>query len=114
MTTIINKPTNGIIAAGIFFFILLGYCMVAGFSLLIPLLVAFYGCHLAFFRHLDAKRFLHLGFLLTIIVVTGHYMVEFLHFSPYAIPVASVAMLAMLLFNDLQLAFSMSFMSVVL
>lgn len=111
MINTINRPNNGIVAAGIFFFILLGYCHLAGLSLIIPLLVAFYGCHLAFFRHLDARRFLHLGFLLTIIVAAGRAMVEFLHFSPYAIPVASVAMLAMLLFNDLQLAFSMSFMA---
>ncbi len=111
MINIINKPKKGFIAAGVFFFVLLGYCMLAGLSLIIPLLVAFYGCHLAFFRHLEAKRFLHLGFLLTIIVFAGRSLIEFLHFSPYAIPVASVAMLAMLLFNDLQLAFSMSFMA---
>jgi putative nucleotidyltransferase with HDIG domain len=36
---------------------------------------------------------------------------EYSQFTPYYIPVASVGMLTMILFNDLQLAFSMSFVT---
>ncbi len=111
MINIINSKKESIITAVIIFVILLGYCAVAGFSLLIPLLLVFYGCHLALFKKIDARRFLHLGFLLVLIATCGHMMVEYWKFSPYVVPVASVAMLTMLLFNDFQLAFSMSFMS---
>ncbi len=98
------------IAAGIFL-ILLAYCYTAGFSLVIPLVLVFYAWHLAIFRQIDGRRFLHLGFLLTLMVSLGHGMMEYSRFSPYFIPVASVGMLTMILFNDLQLAFSMSFVS---
>ena len=63
------------------------------------------------YRRVDGRRFLHLGFILALILVVGHGMMEYSQFSPYFIPVASVGMLTMLLFNDMQLAFSMSFIS---
>jgi putative nucleotidyltransferase with HDIG domain len=111
MINTINKKKDSIITAAIIFGILLGYCLVAGLSLIIPLLLVFYGCHLALFKKIDARRFLHLGFLLVLVVALGHTMTEYWKFSPYVVPVASVAMLTMLLFNDFQLAFSMAFMS---
>lgn len=111
MINIISKKKEGIITAVLIFAVLWGYCMAAGFSLIIPLLLVFYGCHLALFRKIESRRFLHLGFLLVLIVALGHMMTGYWGFSPYIVPVASVAMLTMLLFNDFQLAFSMSFMS---
>ena len=111
MINIINKKKESIITAVMIFTILLGYCLVAGLSLIIPLLLVFYGCHLALFKKIDGRRFLHLGFLLVLVVALGHTMTEYWKFSPYVVPVAGVAMLTMLLFNDFQIAFSMSFMS---
>ncbi|MFH0754286.1 MAG: HDIG domain-containing metalloprotein [Candidatus Omnitrophota bacterium] len=99
-----------VIATGIFL-ILLAYCFTAGLSLIIPLVLVFYAWHLSLFRWVDGRRCLHLGFLLTLMMFLGHAMMEYSDFSPYFIPVASVGMLTMLLFNDLQLAFSMSFIS---
>ena len=111
MIDTINRKKDNIITAAWVFVALFLFCLAAGFSLLIPLLLVFYGCHLAMFRGVQASRFLHLGLLLAILVATGHAMTEYSRFSPYYIPVAGVSMLAMLLFNDFQLAFSMSFMS---
>lgn len=105
-----NKKENIILAAWIFA-ALLFYCLAGGFSLMIPLLLVFYGCYLAMFRGVQRKRFLHCGLLLVLLTASGQAMMEYAHLSAYYIPVASVAMLAMLLFNDFQLAFSMAFIA---
>ncbi len=111
MENIINKNKDKVAVIGVVFLVLLGYCFAAGLSPVIALLLVFYACHLAMFRGIDGRRLLHLGFLLTLIVALGHGMIAYSRFSPYFIPVASAGMLTMILFNDLQLAFSMSFMS---
>jgi putative nucleotidyltransferase with HDIG domain len=105
-----TKKDKFIIAA-VIFAMLMGYCLIAGLPFVLPLLLVVYGFHLLIFKRVDDRRFLHLALLLTIIAATAHAMTSFSHFTPYYIPVASIAMLTMLLFNDLQLSFSMSFMS---
>jgi cyclic-di-AMP phosphodiesterase PgpH len=111
MIDIINSKKDVIITAGAIFLVLSAYCFAAGFSLLIPLLLVFCGFHLALFKKVDARRFIHLGFLVVLITSAGYAMTEYLKFSPDVIPVASVAMLTVLLFNDIQLGFTMSFIS---
>jgi putative nucleotidyltransferase with HDIG domain len=89
------------------FLLLLGYCALAGLSLFIPFLLLFYAMHLILFRGTSPRRILHLGLLLVVFVFTAAAMTEYSRYSPFYIPVAAVGMLTILLFNDLQLAFSM-------
>ncbi|MEI8011752.1 MAG: HDIG domain-containing metalloprotein [Candidatus Omnitrophota bacterium] len=105
-----NNRKNGITAAWVFMALFL-YCLAGGFSLMIPLLLVFYGWYLAMFRGVRVGRFLHLGLLLALLAASGQAMMEYSHLSAKYIPTAGVAMLTMMLFNDFQLAFSMSFIS---
>jgi hypothetical protein len=107
----IKTKKDSFIAAAVIFVFLTGYCLIAGLSYVLPLLLVVYGFHLLIFKKADARRFLHLGLLLALIAATAHAMTSYSRFTPYYIPVASIAMLTMLLFNDLQLSFSMSFMT---
>jgi len=90
------------------------FCQVVDFPLIIPLLMLILGGHLFFQRQADYKMYLHLSLLLILIVFTAHAIREYTDFSLLYVPVASVAMLTILLFNDLQLAFFMSFSSSIL
>ncbi|MBF0595343.1 MAG: HDIG domain-containing protein [Candidatus Omnitrophica bacterium] len=98
-------------AAAALFLLLLGYCAVAGLSLFIPFFLLFYAFHLKVFKRATGKRLLHLALLLSTIIFTATAMTEFSRFSPYYIPIPAVAMLTILLFNDLQLSFSMAFIT---
>lgn len=91
--------------------LLLAFCYFVDIAMVIPLLLLFMGIHLSFFRKARLKLFLQLGLLLAMLLTATHYISEYAHVSSFYIPVASIAMLTMLLYNDLQLAFLMSFMS---
>lgn len=87
------------------------FCQLNGFPLIIPLLLLFAGIHLFVSRKADYRLFLNLGLLLTLIVVAAFGMVTYADVNMYYIPVACLAMLTILLFHDLQLAFLMAFIS---
>src|SRR3989338_3699475 len=90
-------------------FLLTGFCMISNFSLIIPLLLLFSGVHLYFFKKASFRLFLNLGFLLTIIIFITHIFKQYLTPVHYLyIPVACIAMLTMLLYNYLQLAYIVS------
>lgn len=95
--------------------VLFAFCYVAQLSLIIPVLLLYVGIHLALFRKASRKLFLQLGLLLCLLLVGSYYFLSN-NTDPARnyIPVATVVMLTMLLFNDLQLSFLMAFLSSVL
>lgn len=96
----------------IFFVLILTlFCQSVGYPLIIPLLLLFLGAHLYFLKNADIKKFLQLGLLLALLSFTIHLSREYAMFSLAYIPTAAVAMLTMLLFNDLELAFLMALIS---
>ncbi len=92
-------------------FLLTAFCQFVHFSLILPLLLLFLGFHLYFLKKAHPRLLLKLGLLLTILTFSTDYLIKYTNISPFYIPVASIAMLTMLLFNDLHLAFLMSFAS---
>ncbi len=92
--------------------LLLGiFCQVVHFSFFIPLLLLFVGFHLFLFKKASRRLFLNLGLLLTLIIFSSYAIINYTDIPRYYIPVASIGMLTMLLYNDLQLVFLMSFLS---
>jgi len=87
------------------------FCYIAGLPLLIPLLVFFLGVHLFFFKKLNSKIFLPLSLFLVIIISLSYFFKTSLHLSYFYLPIASIPMLAMLLFNDVQVSLMMAFIS---
>ncbi len=96
------------------FLALLIFCYFTGLALMIPMLVFFFGIHLLYFKKVKLTLFLHLVLLLALLVFGAHALKAYSHLIHYYLPVASVAMLAMLLFNDVQVSFVMALMSAVL
>ncbi len=92
-------------------FILAVFCKVVGLPLIIPFLLLFLGLHLFFFNKSSIKLFLSLGLLLTITVFATTAITEYSKACPFYLPVAAISMLTMLLFDDLQLSFIMSFIT---
>lgn len=103
-----------LIVASVIFFGLLVFCHLAQYSLIIPFLIFFLGIHLYFFKKASIRLFLHLGLLLVLMIGLTEVFIRY--FSPhfYNIPVAAIAMLTVLLFNDLQLAFVMAILTSVI
>jgi len=97
--------------SALFMLILGSFCYFVGFSLLMPFILVFLGIHLFFFRKANPRLFMNLGLLLALIVFGAYAFIKYTNVSEFYIPVATVAMLTMLLFNDLQLAYLMSFAS---
>ena len=87
------------------------FCHFANLPLIIPFLVFLFGLHLFYYKKAPARVFLHLTFLLVLLMFTAHAIKSYAVLSPFYLPIASVAMLTMLLFNDMQLVFMMAFMS---
>ncbi len=114
MSDIIKKNKKKLVVAVVVFVLLAGYCYIAGLSLVIPLLLVLYGFHLVMFKKTDSRRILQLGLLLSLLVALACLMSIYYRLNPYFIPVASTAMLTMLLFTDIQLSFMMAFMSAAL
>ena len=90
------------------------FCQILGFSLIIPILLLFVGLHLFFVQKVEVRFFLQLGFLLTLLLTITNYVKEYTTVPVLYIPVATVAMLTVLLYNDLSLAFLMSFLASVI
>jgi membrane-associated HD superfamily phosphohydrolase len=103
-------------AALVFFTLLLLilFCQVVGFSLIIPLLLLFLGVHIFFLRKADFRLFLQLGLLLSLNVAGTNYIMQHTVIQPLFIPVAGFSMLVILLYNDAELAFLMAFVSSVI
>jgi len=93
-----------LLAVGVLFYF-------SGFSLIIPLLLLILGVHLYFFKKATVRLFLQLGLLFALLLTGTHALVEYTTVPVLYIPVAAIALLTMLLYNDLQLAFLMSFIS---
>jgi len=93
---------------------LTAFCYFVNYSLFIPLFLLFLAFYLKCCGKGTYKSFLNLGLLLAIIVLATHVITEYTEWSSYYIPVAGIAMLIMLLFNDLHLSFLMGLASSVL
>lgn len=87
------------------------FCSISRFSLIIPPLLLFLGVYLFLSRQATLKLFLNLGLLLSILLFTTYALIEYTTIPALYIPVASIVMLTMLLFDELQLMFVMSFVS---
>ena len=93
------------------FTVLTIFCYWVNFSLVIPLVLVFLGIYLFFIKKANYRLLLRLGLLLTVLTFSTHFILAYTTILPLYIPIASVAMLTMLLFNDLQLAFLMALSS---
>ncbi len=90
------------------------FCHMVDFPLVIPMLLLFAGLHLFFFKKASTRLFLNIGLLLTLLVSSAYFFINYFQTPILYLPLASVPMLAMLLFNDLQLSFLISLLSSVL
>jgi len=90
------------------------FCYFSGFPLIIPLLVFFCGVHLFYFKKVKTGTFFHLALLLGLLVFAAHALKSYSHIIHFYLPIASIAMLTMLLFNDVQISFMMALLSAVL
>lgn len=101
---------DAIVSLGLIF-ILAVFCKVTELSLIIPFLLLFFGLHLAFLGKSSVRLFLNLGLLLTVVVSGTSILQNYTTHCPLYLPVAGIAMLTMILFDDLHLVFIMSFLS---
>lgn len=97
------------------------FCWAVQYPLIIPLFLLFLAIHLVFSsrreiagRQVTLKLFLNLGLLLALIVFAAHIVLHYTDMPLRYVPVAGIAILTMLLFNDLQLVFVMTFAGSVL
>lgn len=90
------------------------FCWAASYPFIIPLFLLFLGVHLALSGGVRLKLFLNLGLLLALIVFTAHVILRYTQVPVYYAPVAGVAILTMLLFNDLYFVLIMALASSVL
>jgi putative nucleotidyltransferase with HDIG domain len=105
---------NQIITMAVIFLALAVLCYISGLSLIIPLLVLFLGFHLFYFKRIETRFFIHLSLFLALLLFGAYYLKAYSHSLQFYLPVASVAMLTMLLFNDIQISFMMAFMGAAL
>ena len=87
------------------------FCKILHFSLSIPLFLIIIGLHLKITHKADSRLIINLGLLLTLIVTAVIFITQYTDIPFYYIPVASVAVLTMLLFNNYYLAFLMTITS---
>lgn len=90
---------------------LTAYCYFLSFSMALPLLLLAFGIQLYFYKQASLSLFLQLGLLLTLLIGGGYFLYDSFQISKFYIPVSSVAMLTVLLFKDLQIAFLISLIS---
>ncbi len=110
----INITRDQIVMMAVSLLALLIFCYFSGFSLLIPLLMFFFGLHLLFLTKSSPRLFLHLSLLLVLLMFSAHVLMSYVGVSHYYLPIAAVPMLAILLFNNVQLALLMALMSAAL
>ncbi len=94
--------------------LLIVFCQVVGFSLIIPFLLLFLGVQIFFLQKADYRLFLQLGLLLSLNVAGTNYLMQHTSISPFFVPVAAFSMLVILLYNDTVLAFIMAFLTSVI
>ncbi len=87
------------------------FCYFAELSLLIPLLFFFFGLQLFYVRKTSWQSFLHLTLLLVLLMGIAHLLKSYAVFSLFYTPIACVAMITTLLYNDVQLSWALSFMA---
>ncbi len=109
-----NISRDQSIMVAVTFLALVVFCYFSGLPLIIPLLVFFFGVHLFYFKKVSPKLFLHLALLLALLVFAARALQSYSHLIHFYLPIASVAMLTMLLFNDVQISFMVALMSAVL
>ncbi|MFA6378640.1 MAG: HDIG domain-containing metalloprotein, partial [Candidatus Omnitrophota bacterium] len=90
------------------------FCYSSGLSLSIPLFLVLLGFYLWYRKRIGYKIFLDFGLLLALIVFVAYASIKYIAFPAFFIPVAAIGLLVMLLYNDLHLAFVMSFAASVL
>jgi len=110
----IRRDISSVLLAAFVTIFLTVYCYFVGYSLIIPFFLLFLGVHLKFCHKSSVKVLLNLGLLLVLVLFTAHIISYYTVWSVYYIPVAGIAMLTMLLFNDLHLSFIMALASSVL
>ena len=99
------------IMVSVSFLALMVFCYFSGLPLIIPLLVFFFGVHLFYLKKISPRLFLHLALLLAVLVFAAQALKSYSHVIHFYFPIASIAMLTMLLFNDVQISFLMALMS---
>lgn len=90
------------------------FCFSVQLTYAVPFLLLILSLHIFSVRRANARRFLHSGLLLAILVSMAYWLVVYQGVSPYFLPVPMITMLTMLLFNDLHLMFIMAFISSIL
>ncbi|MBN1869686.1 MAG: HDIG domain-containing protein [Candidatus Omnitrophica bacterium] len=110
----VKKNIRDILLAAILTVALTVFCYVIEYSLIVPFFLLFLGIHLKCSGTGTIKKFLNLGLLLTLILFTAHVLSHYTEWPAFYIPVAGIAMLTMLLFNDLNLSFLMGLASSVM
>ena len=90
------------------------FCYLTGISLIIPFLFFFFGVHLFLHRGVPTRTFIHLLFLLALLLFGAHLLKSYGMLTNFYLPVSVVPMLTILLFGQLQIAFLMAFMASVL
>jgi membrane-associated HD superfamily phosphohydrolase len=100
-----------LIVAGMMFIAFAAFCRAAHYPPIISVLTFFVGFHFIFFKKDNLKKCLYSALLLALMIVTADVMIRAYDVSPFLVPVASVVMLTVFLFNDLHLAFVMAFLS---
>ncbi len=110
----VRKNIWSVIFGAIFLIVLTAFCAFINYSLVIPFFILFLAIHLKNCQQGTYKSLLNLGLLLTLILFTAHIISQYTAWSDFYVPVASIAMLTMLLFNDLNLSFLMGLASSVL
>ena len=83
-------------------------CNILNYSLLIPLFLFFLSIQLKFILKSNYRIFLNLGLLLVVIVSISFLASSYPEISYFYIPAAGIAMLTMLLFDNINLSFVMS------
>lgn len=105
---------SGLLIAIVLLVVLTLFCEIVGYPLVIPALLVLSGFHLVFAKKVDARRCLHVGLLMTMMVVTADVMTRLYELSPFCVPVPSIVMLVVVLFGDIHLAFVVAFVSSVI
>lgn len=106
-----NLKIKNVFIALVIFIALSLFCFWVGFSLIIPFLLFLMVLYFLFSEKASKELFLRTGFLLTLIVFTAHTLQQYTDFSAFYVPVAIIGMLVVLLFNDMELALIMAFLS---
>lgn len=96
-TTKINNRLNEVGIIILVLAVLFAFCYFSNLSLILPVLLFFFGMYLVAFKKANFRMFLQLGFLLSLLLFGAHALLTYAGLSKFYIPVAAIAMLAMLL-----------------